>query len=284
MTTVRARVASFVVALLAVCGAAGLLAVAPGAASAQTTARAVVVVDLGSLGGGVQTRVIEFSGTVSGLEALQLAGASPSTITYGPLGQAVCQLFGAGDQPVPGQCPGGWVYFRAPAGAGGWSQSSLGASNTVVHDGDVEGWRYGGGTPPFPSFCSVAGCAPPPTTPTAAPAVPSGGGTNTDGGVSVAGATASGNATAGTTPGSAVAGAGDGPAAAGTASGATATTTAPERSSRSSDRRVGRTVAAGTGPAGTGGGGGSPVGVIVAVAVVAALVGGGFALRRRRAA
>ena len=113
----------------------------------------------------MHTSVIEFSGSVSGLEALQLAGASPETHHYGALGQAVCKLYGAGDAAVPDQCPGGWQYFRAVGGAGGWTQSGLGASNTVVHDGDVEGWRYGGGAPPFQSFCAVAGCAPPPAPP-----------------------------------------------------------------------------------------------------------------------
>jgi len=280
----RTRLTALVVALSALFVATG--AVATGTASAQTSARAVVVVDFGSLGGGVHTSVIEFSGSVSGLEALQLAGASPSTITYGPLGQAVCQLFGAGDQPVPGQCPGGWVYFRAAGGAGGWSQSSLGASNTAVHDGDVEGWRYGGGAPPFQSFCSVAGCAPTPApesaAPTATPTAPNGGGTGTDGGVSMAGA-AGGDTTTGTVPGTPVASSTD-PTATGNASGATTTSRPPERSSASVDHRVGRTVAAGAGTVSTGGGGGSPVGVIVAALVVAALAGGGYALRRRRTA
>ncbi len=274
MTPKRWAVAVALVALLAATGA-----VAPGAASAQTTSRAVVVVDLGTLGGGVHTSVIEFSGTVSGLEALQLAGASPSTITYGPMGQAVCQLFGAGDAPVPGQCPGGWVYFRAPGGAGGWTQSSLGASNTAVHDGDVEGWRYGGGAPPFQSFCAVAGCAPPPAPETAAPAVtPAGGGTNP---------TAS--------PANTPAGAGSATPATGDAGSgsATPTTTAPEGASTgtgatapgagtsSRQQRVTRVLRPATASASEGGG--SPVGVVVAVVMVAALVGGGLLLRRRRA-
>ena len=57
----------------------------------------VVIVDLGSLGGGVRTDVIEFGSTVDGIEALQLAGASPVTLDYGALGQAVCSLHGVGD-------------------------------------------------------------------------------------------------------------------------------------------------------------------------------------------
>ena len=37
------------------------------------------------------------------------------------------------------------------------------ACTSVVHDGDVEGWRFGTGqSPPYSSFCAVAGCAPRP--------------------------------------------------------------------------------------------------------------------------
>lgn len=282
MTPKRWAVAVALVALLAAAGA-----IAPTPAGAQTTSRAVVVVDLGSLGGGVHTSVIEFSGTVSGLEALQRAGASPSTITYGPLGQAVCQLFGAGDAPVPGQCPGGWVYFRASGGAGGWTQSSLGASNTAVHDGDVEGWRYGGGAPPFQSFCAVAGCAPAPAPETAAPvAAPAGGGT-TSGGLPSSGPVAGGGSTSSAagdagsgsaTPTTATPGTPDGAA---TKNGDGKGTTA-EAGAGGPQQRVTRAVRPATASA-SDDGGGSPVGVVVAVVVVAALVGGGLLLRRRRA-
>ena len=126
------------------------------------TSTAVVIVDTGS---GAHQSVIHFDGSISGYTALQLAGANPVSIAYGALGQAICQLYGVGDAPVPSQCPGGWVYYRAVGARGGWTQSSLGVSNTTVHDGDVEGWKYGGGQPPFASYCSVVGCAPPPTDP-----------------------------------------------------------------------------------------------------------------------
>jgi MYXO-CTERM domain-containing protein len=274
MTTVRTRLAACLFALVALVGTA--MTVGVPAAHAQTSSRAVVIVSTGS---GVHTEVIEFSGTISGMEALQLAGASPETITYGSLGQAVCKLYGAGDEPVPGQCPGGWVYYRAVGGAGGWSQSSIGASNSVVHDGDVEGWGYGG-APPFSSFCAVAGCAPPPTTPTA-PTVSGGGVGGVSGGSidtsspggTVAGGPAGGPtdpATAATNP--AGTGAGD----------STPSAVATAHASTGVGRRVGRIVAAGNGSASTAADSGSPVGVVVAGAVVAVLVGAGLLLRRRR--
>jgi len=273
MTTMRARLTACLFAVVALFGTATTVGVS--VAHAQTSSRAVVIVSTGSA---VHTSVIEFSGTISGMDALRLAGASPETITYGPLGQAVCKLYGAGDEPVPGQCPGGWVYYRAVGGAGGWSQSSIGASNTVVHDGDVEGWGYGG-APPFSSFCAVVGCAPPPTTPTVAP--PAVGESGASGAVSGANdpgssAPAVGGDTTGAT-GTTTPGAATGP-------GASATTTSTPGSPSVPGKHVGRTVAAGTAPAATTSDGGSPVGVIVAVGVLGALVGGGYVLRRRRRA
>lgn len=268
MSTMRRVIAMSVGLLIAAAASAG----AP-LAGAQTTSRAVVIVSTGS---GVHTTVIEFSGTVSGLEALQLAGASPETITYGPMGQAICKLYGSGDAPVPGSCPGGWVYYRAVGGAGGWSQSGLGASSTTVHDGDVEGWGYGA-APPFSSFCAVAGCAPPATDPpvTAPPAAstaPGAAGGPTTGGVSVDGATATIGPAGETST----------PAAGAESAGATTTTVAKAGSQKA--QSAGRTLGAGVPAATTSGhdGGGSPVGVIVAVVIVVALVGGGVMLRKRR--
>ena len=119
-----------------------------------------------------------FSGAISGLDALQLAGANPLTYGFAGQGAAVCQLFGVGN-PADSSCligPGGqyWAYYRAAPGAGGWTYSRGGASSTTVVDGAVEGWRYGtGAAPGFVGFCAVVGCGPPPTEappPTAPPA------------------------------------------------------------------------------------------------------------------
>src|SRR4029077_1433092 len=107
---------------------------------------------------------------ISGLDALQLAGANPVTYGFAGQGAAVCQLYGVGN-PADQSCligPGGqyWAYFRAAPGAGGWTYSRGGAASTTVVDGSVEGWRYGaGGAPGFVAFCSVVSCAPPPTSP-----------------------------------------------------------------------------------------------------------------------
>ena len=95
-----------------------------------------------------------FDGSISGLDALQLAGANPATYGFAGQGAAVCQLYGVGN-PADSSCligPGGqyWAYYRAGPGAGGWTYSRGGASSTTVTDGSVEGWRYGtGGAPGF---------------------------------------------------------------------------------------------------------------------------------------
>ena len=160
----RAAVARVAIAVAVVFAAVGSGATARAVVSAEAgTSTAVVVVDTGS---GAHQSVIHFDGSISGYTRCNSPVRNPVSIAYGALGQAVCQLYGVGDAPVPSQCPGGyWVYYRAVGGAGGWTQSSLGVSNTTVHDGDVEGWKYGGGQPPFASYCSVVGCAPPPTDP-----------------------------------------------------------------------------------------------------------------------
>jgi hypothetical protein len=283
------------IARIALAVAAFVLAVGGGAARAATptqagTSTAVVIVDTG---GGTHQSVIHFDGSVSGLTALQLAGANPVTVNYGgSLGQAVCQLYGTGDPAVPGQCPGGWTYFRAVGGAGGWSQSSLGASNTTVNDGDVEGWKYGGGQPPFASFCAVVGCAPPPINApppvTAAPAAPPADGGSPTPATAAPGTSGAGSTADGSAAGKDAAGtdsAGTGTTGAKGKDAATSTTRAgddatAERSARHKARTTGAALGAGTGS--DGGGSGSPVGVIVAVVVVALAVAGGLWFRSRR--
>jgi hypothetical protein len=256
---------------------AGPQAAAPAVAA---TSRAVVVVDYQ---GSVHTTVIEFSGSLTGLQALTNAGADPKTIPYGSLGEAVCKLYGAGDPEVPGECPGGWTYHRSVGGSATWSTSGLGASNTLVHDGDVEGWRYGGGRPGSSArFCDhVPPCAPPPTEPSL----------STPGSVPGAGGSSNGSPAAATGPGGTAA-----PAPAATIPPAattepTATTNADERSTGGSERakrsastrRSGDDGVLALGADGSegDGGSGSPAGVLIVVGVLVA-VATAVALQRQR--
>jgi hypothetical protein len=264
-------------------GAAVTVADAPPVAAAES--RAVVVIDTSQ---GSRRTVITFSGSITGIKALELAGASPVTYGFAGQGAAVCALDGVGHAANDGclgtpSDPRYWAYFRAPDGAGGWAYSNQCACTTTVRDGDVEGWRFGTGQqPPFVSFCDVAGCAPPPTsssTPTPAPApAPAPGGSSTPGG----GATVS--------PGTAVV---PNPGDSGTSEpegDVTAPTTSPsspptsvERRSEGSDASDGEVRSAvGLPRVADDDGSGSPWGVIVAVVVVAVLGAVAVMVRRRR--
>jgi hypothetical protein len=86
----------------------------------------------------------------------------------------VCRLYGVGRDAGP-NCLGGadgdnryWAYFRAPAGTSTFKYSSIGGGASRVHDGDVEGWKFGTGT--APAFVSLASLLPPPPPPTQPPA------------------------------------------------------------------------------------------------------------------
>ena len=157
---------------LVVASVAAGAGVAPSVATAASPHQAAVIVDTG---GAVQKVVITFSeDSISGIDALQRAGANPVVYAMGP-GAAVCRLYGVGRDSGP-NCLGGadgdnryWAYFRAPAGTSSFKYSSIGGGVSRVHDGDVEGWKFGTGTaPPFASLASLL--PPPPPPPTSPPA------------------------------------------------------------------------------------------------------------------
>ena len=269
---------SLAVALVATLALAGLATPARAGGS-----QAVVIIATPT---DTYTRVISFSGSITGLQALSLAGASPVTSVYGGQGYAVCKLFGVGNEPdsclgTPSD-PTYWAYFRAPAGQGGWQYSGAGASATTVNDGDVEGWGFGR-TPGFQSFCSVVGCGPPPApepAPAPAPAAPGGGTASAPvvGGTGSAPATGLPTGAAGTTDPAAEAG----PDAAATDPTVTVPPTTTAAGSSPRDTRHTDTRALGAPPVvADDDGSGSPVGVLVALALVAAIAGVAVVLRRR---
>jgi len=151
------------VAIGIVCALAGIDGAAGEARETAAQApphRAAVVVDTGTE---VKRVCIRFDAdAISGREALELAGVEPVFSEFGgALGSLVCSLCGVG-------CPAGdclcardtWWYHRAPAGTSSFSSSSLGASNTLVRDGDVEGWSWGTGAPPaYADLDTVCGLA-----------------------------------------------------------------------------------------------------------------------------
>ena len=150
----------------AVLATGGCRPVGGGAFTAGGAQQATVVVDTGS--GPVWSACITFTGTVSGVEALELAtrtipGLDPVYDIYAGQGRAVCRLLGVGNPPPDclGKSVEYWSYFRNGKYAGG------GAGAAAVRDGDVEGWRWGRGTPPRAATAGTeAAVAPPKPTPT----------------------------------------------------------------------------------------------------------------------
>lgn len=116
------------------------------------------------------TRCVAFvEDQITGFQLIQRAGIEYQAQAFGSMGNAICQL-DYEPQNVPSSCFGSgayWQYFHRTSS--GWAQSSTGASSMVLHDGDMDGWRYGAGSGQAPAnltFSSV--CAP--TTPPAASA------------------------------------------------------------------------------------------------------------------
>jgi MYXO-CTERM domain-containing protein len=157
------------VAFLAL-GAGGL--VTP--ASAATVHRAAVIVDTGST---VHQVVITFTeDSISGISALQRAGANPAILNYNGQGGAVCALYGVGHPATNASCLGDgsdpryWAYFRAGPN-GPFVYARGGAGTAQVQDGDVEGWKFETGSTP-PPFATVDQIAPPPPPPAPPPSAP----------------------------------------------------------------------------------------------------------------
>ncbi len=142
----------------------GALTVASAPAGAGGAHRALVIVDTGAA---TYQRVVTFdTDSITGMQALALAGADPVVYTYAGQGGAVCRLFGVGRDAGPNCLGGGdgdnryWAYFRAASGTSTFTYSRGGSGSTAVHDGDVEGWKFGTGA--APAWSAV----PPPVTTT----------------------------------------------------------------------------------------------------------------------
>ncbi|WBB80390.1 hypothetical protein O7606_03140 [Micromonospora sp. WMMD882] len=151
-TTVRARLAGLLAAVVA---AVTLTAVEPTPPAAQAAActgatGVTVVVDFAALGGGVQVACAP-GDPATGLAALQTAGFTVTGTSRWGLA-FVCRINGkptAATDPCVNTPPvtAYWSYWHAPAG-GAWSYSSSGAGSYNPAPGSVEGWAFGAGAPP----------------------------------------------------------------------------------------------------------------------------------------
>lgn len=123
--------------------------------------------------GSLITRCVAFAEEqINGLQLVQRSGVEYEAQSFGSIGSAMCQL----DQEpltVPPGCFGSgpyWQYFHRQGSD--WQASVVGASSSVLHDGDADGWRYAAGANQSPgniSFAAVCGAPPPPIAATRAP-------------------------------------------------------------------------------------------------------------------
>jgi len=276
------RTVPWVLAVLT--GLALALGATAGPAAAAGDHHAAVIVDTGT--GAPKLSIVAFSGdSISGLEALQLAGADPAVIGFSGLGGAVCALYGVGHPATSSTCLGEpsdarfWAYWHVPAGQSGFDESTYsraGAASVRVHDGDVDGWRYGTGEPPRsvpvvlptpdpPPVTTPAATAPPAATVTTNPSSPTGVSTGGPSGVPAAGATSTTRAS-GAPPAAGPANAAGGSSTTPTTRDARRTEVAAERASANRDAD---------------GGGGSPVLSIAGFVAVLAVLGAGIFFARR---
>lgn len=113
-------------------------------------------------GGRVLSRCVAFAeDQISGLQLIQRSGVTYQAQSFGALGSAVCQLDGE-PSAVPANCFGTgpyWQYFHRRGST--WQPSAQAASASMVHDGDMDGWRFADGAaqPPVGAAFSAV-CAP----------------------------------------------------------------------------------------------------------------------------
>lgn len=152
--------------------ALALLILAPHPARAQEPGRAGLVIVRGE--GDVVTRCVEFEGdTIDGYDLLAASGLAIQA-EQSAMGASICRLDGVGcDFPAEScfcQCQGSpcryWAYWQQDA-AGAWQYAGMGALNSTVSSGEVEGWVWGLGSvseapaPPALTFADI--CAAPVT-------------------------------------------------------------------------------------------------------------------------
>ena len=142
----------------------GIVQRSPG--RAQTTLNQVgLVVQFGD--GRIETECIQFEEeSITGYEVFERSSFDYTPDFNAGNGWAICKIEEDG-------CPANdcfcyptlyWSYWLLTDGA--WLYSPLGSSNFDVYDGDVQGWRWGGGGQPDQVYTLEEICVPPTPTPT----------------------------------------------------------------------------------------------------------------------
>lgn len=169
----RRRLRTPIALLAALCA---IFVAAPAAVRGQTSNQAALVVVHGD--GRVVKQCVTFTESeISGLELLQRSGLDLSTEAGGS-GAAICRIDNEGCT-APQPCFCGtlgdefiyWSYWQQSGES--WAYSGLGASNTRIRPGQVDGWVWGPGSPtsgtPPPAVRFDEVCIPPAPPATASP-------------------------------------------------------------------------------------------------------------------
>src|SRR5918994_706878 len=127
--------------------------------TARTLNAAGIVVDYGD--GRVTYAYVPFAEEeISGIELLRRSGVPLVTVAFGGLGEGVCMVEETGcgvTECRRRMCQTGersspfWQYARQEA-LGEWRTFSLGASQSTVRNGDIDGWAWTGTPPRLPAI------------------------------------------------------------------------------------------------------------------------------------
>jgi len=110
-------------------------------AGPNSPASGVVIVQSGDHD--LVARPITFTAPVSGLRALELSGLKVITASFG-WGTAVCSIEGVGCPAQNCFCDSNTSWNNNYWDGNAWQIYQVGAEQSVVNDGAVEGWRWGG--------------------------------------------------------------------------------------------------------------------------------------------
>jgi len=138
----------------------GAIWVAPGAEAAQVPVHAAgLVIDYGD--GRVSYAWVPFpEESITGIELLKRSGLSLVSVPFGGLGEGICSIEGTGcdvGECRSRLCQSGdrespfWQYVRQDE-PGRWKTIALGASQSTVRDGDIDGWAWIGTSPTLPAI------------------------------------------------------------------------------------------------------------------------------------
>jgi hypothetical protein len=154
-------------------GGAGVLAAAVLASHPVHAAVHHAALVIQHSGGNVLTKCVAFAEEqITGLQLIQRSDVQYQAQSFGSIGSAMCQIDREPSTVPPGCFGSGayWQYFHRLGD--GWQASAAGASSSLLHDGDMDGWRFAVGANQAPgnvAFAAVCGVPPPPVAATHAP-------------------------------------------------------------------------------------------------------------------